>query len=45
MQEARAALVDDLNTNPNDIVFATNTTTAVNMIAHSLQLSSAEELL
>lgn len=45
MQEARTVLANYLDTDPDHIVFVTNATTAVNMIARSLQLGPGDEVL
>ncbi|MGW8224275.1 MAG: aminotransferase class V-fold PLP-dependent enzyme [Anaerolineales bacterium] len=45
LAEARSILGDYLNVPPNDLVFTTNPTTAINMVVRSLGLEPGDEIL
>ena len=45
MREARTALAAHVNANADDLVYVPNATTALNIVARSLQLNPGEEIL
>ena len=45
LSEARARLADYVHTAPGNLIFVTNATTGVNLVAHSLALGPGDEIL